>query len=187
MMGHKYTRIAAFPLAVLVWSVLLNLPVHSENVPWHWPSGNRVVTVEDRTGDASWRAAEQQAVREWDSQGTGVDLTYTEDSSFSGYCRHYDSTVSVCRHHLRNHGWQAVTWPLVSGPHYIGAYVEVDDLRSFTPQQQLNLLCHELGHVLGLSESQDPNSCMADGAAYPTTPQQSDFQKLRQIYNHVDQ
>jgi len=144
----------------------------------HW--SQRTLVVSDRTGDPGWELATRRGVDVWNAAGAAVHLT----SSQGGIgCEPEGTTIPVCRDVLRR-GWQAAT-ALYTGPdgHLGGARIRVDAGRRFSQAQRDGILCHEIGHALGLDHSDVDSSCLTQGSR-STTPSVADVENLRMTYGH---
>ncbi|GAC1310043.1 MAG: hypothetical protein NVSMB16_06620 [Acidimicrobiales bacterium] len=149
-----------------------------------WPVGSRSLRIEDRTGDARWRIAAIHAVDGWNAQGAGIRLTYTSTPSFSGGCGDHGTTVSLCRNHLSGGTLAVTTYRATSSGTMKSAFVEVNADRSPSDDEQQSILCHELGHVLGMDHSPDSlTSCLGtDANTFPLSPDDRDARILRSMY-----
>jgi hypothetical protein len=154
----------------------------------HWSIGARLLRIEDRTGDPRWAVAAAHAVQGWDGIGADITLHFAGDPSFSGGCTFHDTTVSICRAQLPA-GTLALTSIVLDGTgHIAGAFIRVNGYRAMSDGQEQSILCHELGHVVGLDHSPDVGtSCLTTSrTSFPSGPDQRDASILRASYAAQD-
>ena len=149
--------------------------------PWygHWPSGQRAITFQDRSGNATMRQHLSNAANEWNAVGAGITVAYSVGPADNA-CAPSGTTVPFCI--STGTSYAAAFFPETSGGHLTGGYVLIrsDSLGAFGPR-------HEGGHALGLDHS-NQYSVMNTGnlALQSSTITEHDRQALRDVYSHTD-
>jgi hypothetical protein len=161
---------------------------HSWN-GYHWPDDNLQLTVVDKTSSNLFDIP--AAVKEWADEGTPI-----QPGMASG--NQGDVDVVVKR---MNANWLGVARISVDENGHIQAgRVELNRLylNSLSAVEWDQVVCQEIGHILGLDHNRnitgtdadnDPESCMNDQATLgsATSPNQHDTDQLNAIYDgHVD-
>ncbi len=154
----------------------------------HWPSGQRSLTLVDRTGDPEWEQATRWAVDRWNEARSDIHLSWAQGR---GSCEHAGTSIPVClasserlgslgRLHLQGSADQQRR-----GDHVRGALIRVCSDCSLSLGRRREVTTHELGHVLGLRHSSRPESVMyASGGS--EVPDPLDHEELRRTTNHRD-
>ncbi|MDP8975580.1 MAG: matrixin family metalloprotease [Actinomycetota bacterium] len=155
----------------------------------HWSSGQRALTVADRTGDPAWEAATRWAVARWNESQADLRLTWT---SGRGGCGYRGTTIAVCQESAERLGsfgplhLQGMADQQRRGPHVRGALIKVCSDCDLGSSRRRQVATHELGHALGLLHSGRLGSVM-----YPSggseSPDLLDHQELRRTYDHPDE
>eukprot|EP00934_Nitzschia_sp_Nitz4_P000368 Nitzschia sp. Nitz4//scaffold77_size91520//67731//69185//NITZ4_004901-RA/size91520-augustus-gene-0.76-mRNA-1//-1//CDS//3329558024//368//frame0 len=196
----------SFVLASLAGSSLLvNAADHRSGYHWARSSDSSftlgiVRSVEnDATND--WLSEWDLVLDEW-NKSDALDLTTIEgdnDEASRKSCSYIDGYVHVCNADYGTTTWsgQAVwtytTWNAPSGHegHMMSCKVLLNDNASVYSEEQ-KVLCHEIGHCLGLGHTSEDGSsqgsCMdyASGVAESRTPSAEDYTVLEDVYGHAD-
>lgn len=156
-------------------------------IHWTRPSGGeRKIIVRDHTVD-SWTNKLPNAVSDWGAssrfrftiQQGATDTTTRSECTFPTYY----GRVKVCSY---QYSWSdagrarsIVAHDSSQNIHHIQrSWVKLNG-RTTTDSQQRSVICHELGHTLGLDHRGVTSSCMYGGTdAFPTSPDQHDYDVL---------
>lgn len=167
-------------MAVIAFSLTATVAFadHSWN-GYHWGSDKLSPTVVNKTKSSLYNV--QAVVQEWADMGTPIqpalvsgkkgNIVIMESSKISSL-GHTDVSVD-------------------KNGHITGAkvYLNTALLEAYGPAAAAQILCHELGHALGLVHTEiDTDTCMNDtiwpGTA--TSPNAHDAEQLNLIYGHQD-
>ena len=149
--------------------------------PWygHWPTGQRAITFQDRSGNPVLRQHLAAAAEEWNAVGAGITVAYSVGPA-DNYCVPSGTTVPFCV--VASNASAAVFYPESSGGHLTGGYVLVraDSVGYFAPR-------HEGGHALGLDHSRQYSIMNVENPALQSrTITEHDRDALRSVYSHDD-
>jgi hypothetical protein len=195
-MDHTRRRLRlALGLAVLSASLLLPAQPASADHSWggrHWPSDGRGLAVVNQAGDAwndyightvnKWRRAVAPHATATFPQGP-VAIRY--ESGGPPRCHSPGrGEILVC-------AWDGFA-PGVAGSarlyldgngHIQGATVLFDP--RYHGDQLMSILCHEVGHALGLDHRSSGQTCMREHVGY-TEPDGHDGDQIALNHNHLD-
>lgn len=161
-------------------------------VHWTKPSADeRKIIIRNHTVD-SWATKLPNAISDWGAsskfkfsiQQGATDTTTRESCSMPNlYGR-----VKVCSYHYT---WSDAGRARIQfnhtdgGRHHIQqAWVKLNG-RTTTTDQERSVICHEVGHALGLDHRGATSSCMYNGSTFPTSPDQHDYDVLvAQTHSH---
>lgn len=157
---------------------------------WHWSHSGLVrptIVFVDYTGSA-WPVGSAAAT--W-NQAHGVDSLWRSSCPGGGYhcvnVSEYTNSTSPDPGCVGAYGC-TFRYPANSGPHWVSAFIILNDSTVFGSSQHRKSTCHELGHALSLEHQYTNGSCMTQGASPPISlyPDQHDFDTLQAIYAHND-
>lgn len=168
--------------------------------PYQWSGGAEKAAVRafwifDRTGDQRMNDIIKVVADAWNNARTAhPELPYVgvvEDDGNAGGCFVNKtpgfSVASACLIPENIEGVRAIAArnPDSQG-HLIGAAFAISD--GLTMNEAFTAVCHALGHVMGLENSDDPESCMSHEFAADTFRWYSDEdgEALLQLYDHSD-
>jgi predicted Zn-dependent protease len=178
-------------------------PITIENHAWknyHWARSANPFTLElgDNVTEA-WDSYLDTTVSDWNESDV-LDTTKVAGGTNRKKCRPTKGRVEVCNAKYGRKGWLGITRIWVAGSHIDRATTKLNDTyfnqaRYNTPEWRTQVMCHEVGHTLGLDHQDEnfrnPNlgSCM-DYTRRPGSnqhPNQHDYDQLRTIYEkHTD-
>lgn len=154
----------------------------------HWETGTRDVMVVDQTGSPHWQDASRQAVDLWNAAGADLRLVWTPGT---GSCEEpEEGRITVCQvpEALMEGSFehQGIATQIYDGEgHASGALVEVCGDCGLTPEVEVMVAIHELGHALGLNHSNRLESVMFPNGGFGE-PDAGDYATLRELYGHQD-
>jgi predicted Zn-dependent protease len=165
--GHVTKTLGAL-LAILALTAITGAPVQSDQPHPAPRTDNRAqVTVVDML-NGQWAGLED-AVAGW-NQSPYVHLTVSNTCDLATWC------VTIVAGAYGDTGWGAATGLPTNGTRYTMTRVNLSALPSFpTTADQTAVLCHELGHVLGIAHplpgtSPKVHGCIAATSHDNTTP-----------------
>lgn len=131
--------------------------------------------------DSSWPVS--AAVGEWSADPYTAIYRYSYCPNSNDYCvpvnqTSFNSAVAYARTFYQDNG----NGHFSRSNFYINLYVTPNSLKR-------SVICHELGHVLGLDErpSSATNSCMTQSTSvFPNYPDGHDYNQLLSIYEHAN-
>jgi hypothetical protein len=151
---------------------------------YHWSSDNLSPTVVDKTSSPLYGVP--ASVAEWSGLGAPIQPALTDASKG-------DITVTEGFSPF----WLGLARIRVEGGHITKGEVKLNTrlLQSYGPAVADQVLCQEIGHVLGLDHNRDgptggtpDDSCMNDQGHLGeyTSPNIHDTEQLVAVYNHTD-
>ena len=177
----------AFALATVV---IVPLAAEGDAGVYHWRGqGERVLVVENNLGP-EWQTALTQAVAMWSSTPE-VQLVIGPPGAD---CWDFDAAIEVCEAFPET----AVSWIGLSSVfknaegHITRVFAEVNERKAWGPAKRLYVLCHELGHALGLRHRASLTylpSCMVPAFKYAMRPigiDATDRADVAAMYAHAD-
>ena len=165
----QHRRTGAVLIGLLLLLVGAPARAHEANVS-HWDQ--QIVVVRDETGSADLRAALEHAIAAWNEATPRLQLQ-VEPGTGTG-CRGGAREVQVCLTRSDRYAGSAQTER--NGAHIRGAVVLIDAVRSGSHLRAV--VCHELGHALGLDHRSDGETCMRP-APVVASPDDIDLEQVR--------
>lgn len=107
----------------------------------------------------------EQAMANWNKNGKNLLSTYTPG-------------MLLCTNHVLTQLVQNLGDSYGTTSYYMSSATVVLIDATTPPGLRLSVVCHELGHVLGLPHSQEADSCMRADARYPAQPSSNDLQTV---------
>jgi hypothetical protein len=171
---------------------------HSGTYHWARSSNPLVLKLGDNVS-STWDPSLQSASADWGASSV-VDTVIVSGGTTPRQCQAAAGRVEVCSAAYGQTGWLSLVSISVGGSHITAASVRFNDTYFGSSPYNTSawrtfMMCHELGHVLGLADQDsnpgNPNlgSCM-DLTSSPDTnqhPNAHDYQQLETIYNsHLD-
>jgi hypothetical protein len=173
--------LAAFPVAVSA----------SHSGTYHWARSSNPFTV--RLGDnvsATWDPNLLVAASDW-SASSVLDTVVVAGGTRPRTCAPTAGRVEICSSTYGTTGWLALLQVWVSGGHLTQATIKLNDTYIGSPPYNTStfrqyILCHHIGHALGLDDQEPPlGSCMG-GSQVNEHPNAHDYEELEDIYAHLD-
>jgi hypothetical protein len=165
---------------------------------YKWDGGTQTADVRafwlfDRTGDASAHDTIRFVVNAWNAARDDFpELPFIglyQDDANAGRCFVNNtpgwSVASACMMPRDIHGVKSITArnPDASG-HLLGAAFAISE--GLGPPEQLTVVCHAFGHVMGLDDSENEGSCMFPGSAPGQIRwyDEADTEAILSLYEH---
>lgn len=161
----------------------------------HWSTAAGPVLVVDYTSETAWQEANQHAVEAWSTaaDGTPLRLAWTAGS---GPCAPEEGRIVLCGASsdslddgspLLRQGVARVELGTDRTQAHVGEAILFECLDCDLGEHRRRVVAtHELGHALGLTHSQRPDSVMYHTGG-PEHPDAIDAEGLRALYGHVDE
>ena len=135
------------------------------------------------------------SVNEWDNAAAVTlnlrTVTYNPD------CGAVPWAIKVCNDDFGETGWKGLNQVFLQGEYIVASLAKMNDyyLRVMDEEDRLYTMCHELGHGLGLShsdenfENKDLGDCMDYTHKHENNmhPGSSNFKALKQLYGTVNE
>lgn len=168
----------------------------STPLSFHWArtSTPATITVIDNL-PTHWTQYLRDAVSEW-SRSPVLDLTIRK-GSFMQTCPATNGFITICALNAGPTNWLGLTQSMMDEKgHAVHSVITLNEFYFFQPQYntipaRAHVVCHELGHALGLNHRTENGasvgSCM-DTSISPasTKPDAVDFKILLDGYSHID-
>ncbi len=193
-----FTTSAMFiALGILAYSLLSGTASASHSWSnYHWARQNNPFTLKLSSNLSSvWPAYLSTTSSDW-SLSTVLDTTVTKGTKNPKTCKPTLGQVEICNANYGNNGWLGMAQIWISNAHITQGAVKINDTYMSkspydTPVARNHVMCHEVGHTLGLGH-QDVSgaslgTCM-DYSSGPSSqkPNQHDYDQLMLIYAHLD-
>jgi len=162
----------------------------------HWASMSKPFTlqiIDSMTDD--WDYPFNESLVLW-SQSSIFDLAITsadDKTKTRENCKMKKGQLRICNFDYGETGWWGQSWiDWDSNGHIYQSRIRINEFYAdqFTFDNKNWLLCHEVGHSMGLwhaEETDIPHTCMdLSERAESSTPNDHDFEELELIYNHND-
>ena len=191
--------LAALAIACVILGPTPALAHHENPENHHWPGdGVRTVTVEDNTTTATWADVLLKAVTRWNGGLQRVHLALVDNQpdgqtgQTSCAFTFPAQTVVVCNRTTAS-TWFGLTSIFQQNGHFTTGLIELSDNRapggswSFTKRR--HVVCHELGHALGVGHRYTENgTCMDDNWAADASrfPDAHDIAAVDKLHAHDD-
>ncbi|MBA2313144.1 MAG: hypothetical protein H0V97_10145 [Actinobacteria bacterium] len=188
--GRPTRRRAALVFASLLAALaLLPFPAVQAHHRWenhHWSSTGkpRLVVIDSLGGGFRKLAVLDPALDDWALRGT-VSLEHVigdNDSALRSSCPLEPGYIRICNEDYRA-DWLGHTTLANDGEHIVAATVRVNDRFGTGAKFRRFVVCHELGHSLGLWHRNKGDSCLNGGQR----PDAHDLDTLAEIYGHTDE
>ena len=150
----------------------------------HWRSNGTPFNVRfiDSAQD-SWTNVMQAAAAEWSESDVlnAVIEPGSDSRKVRRRCPPATGAVRICNFNYGNTGWVGFTTAVVRGKHFVRVSIKLNS--TYLGKKNRKVMCHEMGHGLGLGHRADPSSCMKQGTAQ-AHPDRHDYRMLERIYKH---
>ena len=191
-------RLVLLSLALLLVQVALPaLAAANHGFPkrFHWQREENPFTlqvVDNVTPE--WNQALDRAANGW-TRSSVLNMKVVNGNA-NRNCRGDSGKVEVCNRDFGNSGFIGITFLKTRDRHIKTAVTFMNDFyfdnRDFprgtnNSRLRLSVMCHELGHTIGLGHVRGRGSCMTQSTNFfPTTPDRHDYDELEKIYEHTD-
>lgn len=150
----------------------------------HWRDAGGEVNVRfiDSAQD-SWTTVMLAAAAEW-SESDAVNAVIEPGSDARDVrrkCPPATGAVRICNFNYGATGWVGYTTAVVKGKHFVRVSIKLNS--TYLGKKNRKVMCHEMGHGLGLGHRAEPSSCMKQGSAQ-AHPDGHDYRMLERIYSH---
>jgi hypothetical protein len=163
----------------------------------HWKRSTHSFTLRVVNSTLSnWSDALVVGSKKWSDGSAVVDIRREpgpNSSSARSSCSAISGRVRICNHSYGG-SWAALTSWSSSNGHIQWVTIKLND-RVTDSSHRRAVMCHELGHALGLGHRQqsaegtrtNPGTCLTPKVhPYQTSPDAHDFKELENIYLHRD-
>lgn len=157
---------------------------HSFGAHWATPTIPFDVHFID-SASGSWDGVMQASAAKW-SESDVLDVVIDPGESNKKTrrrCPPASGAVRICNFSYGNTGWVGLTVMVAKGKHIQKVAMKLN--QTYLGRKNGKVMCHEMGHGLGLGHVSRSSSCMKQGQGASKTPNGHDYKMLRKIYDHT--